>query len=396
MASAVQPAAPESWRTKPVDVWKAERADRVQTALASLVKQFEEGTVSELVSELVLRRQAGDSGAPSSKWSISNQMLMLIHGTHDARGFKQWLAVGRRVKKGGKAFSILAPWFLPAAGIGPGGEAGQTDYGEGGEAARVLRGFNPVPVFRFEDTEGDPLETYDYSPPSAPPLLDVAASMGIVVEYAPGEGGHLHGFYRHGQEREQIVLMDHSDGTFWHELAHAAHARVLGWDKMHQRERGTRELFHRDKAAKEVVAEVSAAAIARLYGLDYSGNAWSYLKGYIAGKGGLRLVIGLLNEIAKVVTLIFEYAEGPAFEQGVDTTEQPIAAKAVAKPRTAKPRTRAAKPRTVPPPTVPPTKPRPTTHEQTASGEAANCSTASEELANCSTANEPIAVSFSG
>ena len=384
MASAVQPAAPESWRTKPVEVWKAARAERVQTALASLVRQFEEGTVSALVSELVLRRQAGDSGAPSSTWSISNQMLMLIHGTHDARGFKQWLAVGRRIRKGGKAFSILAPWFLRAVGIGPAGEAEQTD--EGGEAARVLRGFNPVPVFRFEDTEGDPLETYDYSPPSAPPLLDVAASMGIVVEYAPGEGGQLHGFYRHGQEREQIVLMDHSDGTFWHELAHAAHARVIGWDKMH----------NRGKAAKEVVAEVSATAIARLYGRDYSGNAWSYLRGYIEGKGGLRLVIGLLNEIAKVLALIFEYADGPAFEQGADTTEQPIAAKAAPKAKTTKPKPRpalildgplkgllgvgrpSARPRTAKPRTAKPrtAKPRPTTHEQTA--------------------NEPITVSFGG
>jgi len=31
------------------------------------------------------------------------------HDTEDARGFRQWQKVGRRVKKGAKAFYILAP-----------------------------------------------------------------------------------------------------------------------------------------------------------------------------------------------------------------------------------------------------------------------------------------------
>ncbi len=34
---------------------------------------------------------------------------MLMNETEDARGFRQWEKVGRRVKKGAKAFYILAP-----------------------------------------------------------------------------------------------------------------------------------------------------------------------------------------------------------------------------------------------------------------------------------------------
>jgi hypothetical protein len=37
---------------------------------------------------------------------------VFIAGTEDARGFKQWKEVNRYVKKGAKAFVILAPRFI--------------------------------------------------------------------------------------------------------------------------------------------------------------------------------------------------------------------------------------------------------------------------------------------
>ena len=46
---------------------------------------------------------------PSSKWSMGNQILMVLAGTSDARGYKQWQDVGRYVKPGVKAFRILGP-----------------------------------------------------------------------------------------------------------------------------------------------------------------------------------------------------------------------------------------------------------------------------------------------
>jgi hypothetical protein len=35
---------------------------------------------------------------------------MFFVGTRDARGWTQWKEAGRHIKKGSKAFTILAPW----------------------------------------------------------------------------------------------------------------------------------------------------------------------------------------------------------------------------------------------------------------------------------------------
>ena len=46
---------------------------------------------------------------PSDNWSFFNRLIMFMNNTTDARGFRQWKKVGRRVKKGTKAFYILVP-----------------------------------------------------------------------------------------------------------------------------------------------------------------------------------------------------------------------------------------------------------------------------------------------
>ena len=46
---------------------------------------------------------------PCDRWSFTNKILMLIQGTADARGYRQWQEAGRHVKKGAHAIHILAP-----------------------------------------------------------------------------------------------------------------------------------------------------------------------------------------------------------------------------------------------------------------------------------------------
>src|SRR4051794_40846156 len=41
-------------------------------------------------------------------WSLCNQLLVLLAGTADARGYRQWQEGGRHVKKGAKSIRILA------------------------------------------------------------------------------------------------------------------------------------------------------------------------------------------------------------------------------------------------------------------------------------------------
>ena len=120
----------------------------------------------------------------------------------------------------------------------------------------MLTGFRAVPVFRLEDTDGDVLPTFDYEPPEPPALADVAERLGVAVQYLGRPNVSAYGSY--AIDRDEITLFTHNSQTFWHELAHAAHRRVLG-------ERGN-ELKGGQRPTQEAVAELSAAVLSRLYG----------------------------------------------------------------------------------------------------------------------------------
>lgn len=107
---------------------------------------------------------------PSDSWSLGNKILMFLNGTDDARGFKQWQNVGRSVKKGAKAFYILAPAKRKITR-----KVTDEDTGEEKEEERaIITGFRDVPVFRCEDTEGDPIPKPEYDPLTPPPLHEIA------------------------------------------------------------------------------------------------------------------------------------------------------------------------------------------------------------------------------
>src|SRR4029453_13860350 len=97
-----------------------------------------------------------------------NQLLMYLHGTTDARGFKHWKSVGRNVEKGSKAFYILGPFKRTIERENADGET---------ERVTFIRGFIGIPVFRLEDTEGAEL------PP--PPDYRPAERPGGAGRYAP-------------------------------------------------------------------------------------------------------------------------------------------------------------------------------------------------------------------
>jgi len=92
------------------------------------------------------------------------------HDTEDARGFRQWQKIGRRVKKGAKAFYILAPIRkkVPVKirrEVERINENGETEIVEVEETIYVdkLVGFKSIPVFRYEDTEGKPLPEENFN-----------------------------------------------------------------------------------------------------------------------------------------------------------------------------------------------------------------------------------------
>jgi len=145
--------------------------------LEKLVQLFSSQELPEMCKQVFIKNVG-----PSRRWSLGNKLVMLIHGTADARGYRQWQEAGRYVKKGSKALYILAPMIRHKKVKNE--ETGQE------EDMEFPVGFVGIPVFRYEDTEGKPIE--EYQPRQIPPLLDVAEKFGVRVEYGPtvhGEGG---------------------------------------------------------------------------------------------------------------------------------------------------------------------------------------------------------------
>lgn len=258
------------------------RAEAADQALAEILELFDSGELPARIAETVIARAEGDS--PSAAWSLGNQLLMVMAGTADARGFRQWEEVARHVKRGSKAFYILAPCTRKVR---------EADTETGEERERVIvTGFKGVPVFRLEDTEGEPVERPDYQPAEFPPLFDVAERLGVSVEYVPYVD-RLRGYYAPAQER--IVLCSHDVRVFFHELAHAAHERVNGALKGGQ------------VPSQEIVAETVAATLCRLYGFDgYVASGAEYIRGYANGKGPAQAAMRVLGDVQKILALILE------------------------------------------------------------------------------------------
>jgi len=219
---------------------------------------------------------------PSSKWSMGNQLLMVIAGTADARGYKQWLDVGRHVKAGAKAFRILGPVIIK--------KPLETNKEE--ESVEVLVGFRAIPVFRYEDTEGEELPTY--TPRNPPPLLDVASRFGMRVNYLRLSAG-VYGMTDY--ERQVITLATEDWTVFFHELAHALH-------RSFEPKSG-----HGQEPEAEAIAQLVAGTLARLYERPADGFSWTYIASQ-AGSGNPqqvgRLCMRVLDRAKNVLDLIYE------------------------------------------------------------------------------------------
>lgn len=252
--------------------------ERVKEALQGIVQRFKDGDIPEVIAY----SSSPIPNIPAAKWSLLNRMLMLIAGTNDARGFRQWKEAGRHVKRGPKAFTILAPRFVRK----------QAEDGEGEDEKVLLAGFLAVPVFRVEDTEGEPLDYQRIELPELP-LIEVAQRWGISVKAIPGNYRYFGLF---SQDRKEIALATKEESVFFHELAHAAHRRILG------------ELERGQDWKQEIVAELSAATLCKIVGKTSKllGNQYQYIERY-AREANLTPWQGcmrVMGDVEKVLNLI--------------------------------------------------------------------------------------------
>ena len=255
--------------------------EKVKQVLEKILASFESGDVPEALSVAVLPRL----DVPCSKWSLCNRLICFFAGTSDARGFRQWKSAGRYPKKGSKAIFILSPRHK------------KVKDGDIEEKKVILTGFAPVPVFRLEDTDGEPLEVPELEPKELPPLFEIAQDWKIEVNWQSYQGD-AYGFFSSG--RKEIVLATHDEQVFFHELAHAAHQRVNGKLKPGQ------------QWSQEIVAELTAAVLAHLYGKRTNdGASYRYIRTYAekAGKDIYKACLSVIADVGKCLGLIMEAKE---------------------------------------------------------------------------------------
>lgn len=225
--------------------------ERVREILDGIIDKFKSGEIPDAVA----MASFPIPDIPSSKWSFTNRLLMFLAGTGDARGFRQWKAANRWVKKGAKAIYILVPCMKR-----------EIDE-DTGEKKEVLRYFKASPVFMYEDTEGEPLAYEQIKLPDLP-LIRKAEEWGISVKAIPGNYRYR-GYY--SPNRNEIALATPEEKVFFHELAHAGHERLKG------------KLLTGQDPLQEIVAELSAQALCRLVGKqvnDTIGNSYQYIETY--------------------------------------------------------------------------------------------------------------------
>ncbi len=246
--------------------------DSVKSVLNGILDCFKSGDVPEAIAKAMF--PVADT--PSARWSLLNRTLIMLSGTADARGYRQWQSANRHVLKGAKAIFILVPFIKKLE-----------------DDDKRLTGFGLKPVFRVEDTDGDPLDYEQIELPSLP-LIEKAEAWGVSVKAVPGNYQY-YGYF--SQDRLEIGLATPAESTFFHELAHAAHARVLGKLK------GGQDPF------QEIVAELSAQALCRIVGkqpIDTTGNSYRYIDHY-AKKINLSpwaACLKVMAETEKVLNLI--------------------------------------------------------------------------------------------
>ncbi|MBF0378773.1 MAG: antirestriction protein [Desulfamplus sp.] len=254
-----------------------ETNNKVKVVLDQILQAFESGQIPEAIKIATFPM----IDVPCSHWSFNNRLILFLSGSADARGFNQWKEIHRSVNKGAKAIYILVPCFKK-----------KVDEDTGDEE-KYLTFFKTAPVFRVEDTDGEPLSYDEIELPDLP-FMERAKEWGINVKAVAGNTKY-YGYYN--STRKEIGLASPDESVMLHELAHASHQRVIG------------SLRDREKSLKEIVAELSSISLCKIAGKTaYAtlGNSYQYIAHY-ASKLKMhphKACLKVLSEVEQVINLI--------------------------------------------------------------------------------------------
>jgi hypothetical protein len=262
--------------------------EKVAAIARSLLHAFETGALPAALAKILIKRNVE---APSKRWTWTNRTIGILRGHVYAAGFRQWEALGRRVKRGERAFYILAPRTKRV-------ERDDPETGEAVEHALVV-GYQPIAVFGYLQTEGEVLPgAEEQGFIEALPLLSVARSWGLTVgTYSITDNPKALGYFMPGLG---IGLGSENLSTWTHELVHAADHRL-----------GT----HTGKGlASEVVAELGGAILLECLGHHAEsdpGGAYTYIEAYCKRykERALTVCTRLLDRTCRCVAFLLDEAE---------------------------------------------------------------------------------------
>ena len=259
--------------------------NKAEEAANDILRAFENpNDLPRPLAQVFINRK---DGSPCRQWSWRNQLIAAIRGHSDARGFRQWEKVCRKVRKGEKSFRILSPLM-------------KKELDEKKKEERtIIYGFTGTPVFGLAQTEGERMPTRKEETErwlESLPLREVADAWELSVEAYNGKEASVLGQYRHGSA---IALGVKSVSTWCHELVHAADDR-------------TTSLKGR-KLSQETVAELGGAVLLTILGHEHEsdlGGCWEYINRYASkeGKDVLTVCGKLLDRTCDAVGLILDTA----------------------------------------------------------------------------------------
>jgi hypothetical protein len=258
--------------------------NQVQRVLSMILERFRTGDLPQALAYAMYPR----TDVPSANWSFLNKLTIHLAGTTDARGIRQWNRVGRFIKKDSKAVYILVPRIVK-----------QRDPTRPLQERVILAGFLAKPVFRVEDTDGEPLEYQQESPLPNLSLLDKAREWGITIS----TGNLLFGAYGAFSSRSKTILLaTPEESVFFHELSHASYERII------------EPLRPGQQWDQEIIAELSAQALCHLVGKTPGsnlGNSYAYIESYAkaAGMTPMAACLRVLDSVERVLAAILDKDE---------------------------------------------------------------------------------------
>lgn len=264
-----------------------------------VINQFKNGDIPKKLAPIFINRI---DDVPSSNWSWTNQLIMIVNGTNDARTFKQWNSVGRKVTKGSRAFAILGPILKSIPKTVEDEETGEKEE----KYIKILVGFKPILVFKFEDTEVYDRELWEKKSGvdheekerlENLPLREVAEKWNLDVSSFNAKGTGALGYYQHGK---RIAVGVKNLSVWCHELVHAAD------DK-----NGTLKKRMGQDPENEIVAELGGSVLLQILGFNEEsdvGGAWEYIKHYAGDdeKKTIKTCMQLIDRVCRCVDTILK------------------------------------------------------------------------------------------